>query len=193
MRAGVRSDGALSIVMIFVSSPKEPPKPRRKSIGTPTTIATSAPLSAVERAREKASSWSAGTQPRAWPLANTGTRRCCTSARRAVSPCAQYRPVPAMITGRRAPASRSIACSTPSAAGAWSGSATRTSDGGSSSSSMNTTSSGKSTKVGPVGAAIAPTIAWSTSAGISAVEAGVRALLVSGATNGTWSISCREP
>ena len=39
------------------------PKPRRKSIGTPITSATSASLSAVQRAREKNSSWSAGTQP----------------------------------------------------------------------------------------------------------------------------------
>ena len=38
--------GAASSRRIFVSSPKLPPKPRRKSIGTPTTRATSAPFSA---------------------------------------------------------------------------------------------------------------------------------------------------
>jgi hypothetical protein len=48
---------------ISVSSPKDAPKPRRKSIGTPMTSATSAPLSPWERARAKNSSWSAGRQP----------------------------------------------------------------------------------------------------------------------------------
>ena len=72
-----------------VSSPNEPPKPRRKSIGTPTTSATSASLRPLPRAREKASSWSAGMQPRPSPFTNTGIRSSSASARSASSPWAQ--------------------------------------------------------------------------------------------------------
>ena len=55
LRAAARAPGsAASICTILVSSPKLPPKPRRKSIGTPITSATSAPLSAgAARAREE--------------------------------------------------------------------------------------------------------------------------------------------
>ena len=45
-RLAVSALGATSSRTIFVSSPKLPPKPSRKSIGTPTTSATSAPFSA---------------------------------------------------------------------------------------------------------------------------------------------------
>ncbi len=58
---------------------------------------------------------------------------------------------------------------------------------------MNTRSSGKSTNAGPLWGAIAAAKASSTSAGISSVLRGVAASLVSGRTNGTWSISCSEP
>ena len=58
---------------------------------------------------------------------------------------------------------------------------------------MNTTSSGRSRNVGPLGASSAVPIASSTSNGMSPVAVAVRALFVSGATNGTWSISCSEP
>ena len=58
---------------------------------------------------------------------------------------------------------------------------------------MNTTSSGRSRNAGPVGTASVAASASSTSSGTSAVEVAVRALFVSGATNGTWSISCSEP
>ena len=54
---------------------------------------------------------------------------------------------------------------------------------------MNTWSMGKSMKVGPVGGSSAARRASSTSAGMSAVASAVRASLVSGATNGMWSIS----
>ena len=94
-----------------MSAPNAAPKPSRKSIGTPISSATSAPRNPSERAREKNSSWSAGTQPRASPLRNTGIRSSSTSARNASSPCAQYRSVPAMITGRRASRSSAIAVS----------------------------------------------------------------------------------
>jgi hypothetical protein len=72
--------------MIFVSSPKLPPKPRRKSIGTPTTRATSASFNAVERARLKAISWSAGRQPRPSPLRKTGMPIISAKARSSSSP-----------------------------------------------------------------------------------------------------------
>ena len=71
-RGWTRSGSARSMTTISVSSPNAPPKPSRKSIGTPTTSATSAPFSAAERTREKASRWSAGTHPRARPLRKTG-------------------------------------------------------------------------------------------------------------------------
>ena len=45
-RLAVSALGAASSRISFVSSPKLPPKPSRKSIGTPTTSATSAPLQA---------------------------------------------------------------------------------------------------------------------------------------------------
>jgi hypothetical protein len=64
----LRCGSATSIATISVSAPNEPPKPRRKSIGTPTTSATSASLSAPLRVREKNIGWSAGMQPRARPL-----------------------------------------------------------------------------------------------------------------------------
>ena len=49
-----------SATISFVSAPNTPPKPSRKSIGTPITSATSASPNALDRARENASSWSAG-------------------------------------------------------------------------------------------------------------------------------------
>ena len=58
---------------------------------------------------------------------------------------------------------------------------------------MKTWSSGKSTNVGPVGASTAARSASSTSPGMSAVVAAVRASLVTGSTNGMWSISWSEP
>jgi hypothetical protein len=58
---------------------------------------------------------------------------------------------------------------------------------------MNTWSSGKSTNVGPPGGWRQVLNASSTRAEISAVAPAVRASLVTGATNGTWSISCSEP
>ena len=98
---------ATSIATISVSSPNAPPKPSLKSIGTPITSATSAPFSACERVREKNSSWSAGTHPRASPFRNTGIRSVSASSSSACSPWPQYRSVPAMITGRSAfPSSR---------------------------------------------------------------------------------------
>ena len=74
------------ITTICVSSPNEPPKPSRKSIGTPTTSARSAPLSPAPRAREKNIGWSAGTQPRARPLRKTGTDSSSQSRTSACSP-----------------------------------------------------------------------------------------------------------
>ena len=47
--------------------------------------------------------------------------------------------------------------------------------------------------MGPVGGSAARRNASSTSPGISAVDAAVAALLVTGATKGTWSISWSEP
>ena len=58
---------------------------------------------------------------------------------------------------------------------------------------MNTWSMGKSRKAGPVGGSSVARRASSTSDGISAVASTVRASLVSGATNGMWSISWSEP
>ena len=79
-----RSGSARSMTTSSVSSPKDCPKPSRKSIGTPMTSATSAPFRPFERAREKNSSWSAGTQPRARPLRKTGMPSSCASASSAV-------------------------------------------------------------------------------------------------------------
>ncbi len=72
MRLAVSSFAASSSQISFVSSPKLPPKPSRKSSGTPITSATSASFKALPRVREKQSSWSAGTQPRPMPLRKTG-------------------------------------------------------------------------------------------------------------------------
>ena len=85
-RFAVRALGAASSRTILVSSPKLPPKPSRKSSGTPTTSATSAPLRPVPRARLKQSSWSAGRQPRPSPLRKTGMPSASASARSSPSP-----------------------------------------------------------------------------------------------------------
>ena len=66
---------------------------RRSRAGSPSARRSRArrrpPLSAAERAREKASSWSAGRQPRARPLRNTGMPQPPPPASRsASSPCA---------------------------------------------------------------------------------------------------------
>jgi hypothetical protein len=58
--------------------PERRAEPEPEVHGNPTTSARSAPLSPCERARAKNSSWSAGTQPRASPLRNTG----CAASRR---------------------------------------------------------------------------------------------------------------
>ena len=58
---------------------------------------------------------------------------------------------------------------------------------------MNTWSSGKSRNAGPLGGPAAAANAASIAPGMSAVDSTVAAERVSGATNGTWSISCREP
>ena len=58
---------------------------------------------------------------------------------------------------------------------------------------MNTTSSGKSTNVGPGCGRSDSASASSTSPGMSAVAVAVVADFTSGRTNGTWSISCSEP
>ena len=99
-----------------------------------------------------------------------------------------------MIAGRSAPfrsaAARSM--SPPSALGAAVGSGSEAPALGSMP-SVNTTSRGKSTNVGPLCGAIAARSASSTSPGISSVCPAVRAILTSGVTNGTWSISWSEP
>ncbi len=121
-------------------------------------------------------------------------RSSSASARSASSPCPQYRSLPAMITGRRASLSRAIARSNASqpASGpvVWQGSGTKSP---SSAPTEKTMSSGKSRNAGPPCGVIAAPSAASISDGISDVRPGVAASFVSGATNGTWSISCREP
>ncbi len=99
-----------------------------------------------------------------------------------------------MITGRSAPRSSAIARSSAAPSGSGPSSSAGNSEGvPGSSPSMNTWSSGKSTNVGPEWAVTAAASASSTRPGISAVASGVAANFVSGRTNGTWSISCREP
>src|SRR5919197_1304963 len=98
-----------------------------------------------------------------------------------------------MITGRSASRSSATARSTPSAAGPSPGIGSESGPPPGSAPSANTWSSGKSTKGGPVGAVIASASATSTRPGIMAVLWAVRADLVTGATNGTWSISCSDP
>ena len=104
-----RSGRTRSATIRRVCSPNTPPNPSRKSIGTPTTSATSASFNAFDRARENASSWSAGTVPRAMPFISTGIRNASASDSSAASACPHHTLVPAMITGRCAPASRSAA------------------------------------------------------------------------------------
>ena len=58
---------------------------------------------------------------------------------------------------------------------------------------MNTWSIGKSMKVGPDGGVSEAASASSTSDGIALVSCAVRASFVTGATNGTWSISWSDP
>ena len=153
------------------------PKPSRKSIGTPMTRATSASFSAVERAREKNSSWSAAMHPRARPLRNTGMpQRLDQLAQRvlAVAPVqvrpghdhralglAQQRGRALDALGRRAlprdrQHARAAAGSVPS---------------------MNTWSSGKSTKVGPSGGGHRRGQRDVDEAGITSVLGAVRAEL----------------
>ena len=115
----------------------------------------------------------------------------------------QYRPEPAMITGRSASRSRAAAraSSASSARGPCVGrpvspgarAASVAPAGAGASASPNTRSSGKSRNTGPVWGVSAVRIARSSSSGISAVCRGVAASLVRGATNGTWSSSCSEP
>ena len=120
--------------------------------------------------------------------------RVSTSSRSASSPWAQYRFVPAMITGRSASRSSAAARSTPSAGGPSPGSAARAGRPPAPSPSMNTWSSGKSTKVGPGGGASSPRPARRRRGrGSRPCSAPCAADLVTGPTNGTWSISCSEP
>src|SRR6185436_3509172 len=97
-----------------------------------------------------------------------------------------------MIAGRWALRRSSIASSTPSGAGRARGSGRSPASAGTSP-SMNTWSSGKSTNVGPNGGSTLVRSASSTSPAISPVDPAVRALFTSGATKGTWSISCNDP
>ena len=66
------------------ASPKRP-KPSRKSSGVPATSTRSAPRNATERARENASSWSAGSEPAAHPVGEDGQLRRL-GERRAAAP-----------------------------------------------------------------------------------------------------------
>jgi hypothetical protein len=94
-----------------------------------------------------------------------------------------------MITGRSAPSSRARTRSrSPLATGSASTSCSAPSTPVSSP-SENTWSIGKSKNVGPECGAMATASASSTSPGISSGDPAVAASLVSGATNGTWSIS----
>ena len=97
-----RSGSATPTTTTDASGANTPPNPSRKSSGVPITMATSASDSATPRAREKHSSWSAGTQPRPSPFRKTGIRSSSTNSRSASSPRPQYSPVPAMTTGRSA-------------------------------------------------------------------------------------------
>ncbi len=175
--------------MSWVCDPNTLPKPSRKSIGTPITTATSASPNAFERAREKASGWSAGTTPRAIPFISTGICRCSARRSNATSPRPHQTLVPAMITGRCAADSSSQARSR--ASGSAPGGAGRSSraPGRPEASDMdkweNTWSIGKSTKPTPDGAPTVARNAWSTSRPAASADCAVAAKRVSGATNGT--------
>ena len=99
-----------------------------------------------------------------------------------------------MIAGRSASrssaAARSMAAA--SAPGPVHGSGSGASDAPPSA-SPNTWSSGKSTNAGPEWGVTAALSACSSICGISAVLWAVAACLTTGATKGTWSISCSEP
>ncbi len=102
--------------------------------------------------------------------------------------------MPAITTGREAPRRSAIARSSasPSAAGPSPPNGS-VEGGGPSASALKTWSSGRSTNAGPPCGCTAASSASSISPGIAAVEPAVAAKRVSGATNGTWSISCSEP
>src|SRR3984957_14233328 len=100
-----------------------------------------------------------------------------------------------MITGRCPPRNNGAALST-AAASAPSpshGDGSGTTPAPSSAASANRTSIGKSTNAGPERPDTAADKASWTNPGIAAVVGAVAANVVSGETNGTWSISCSEP
>ncbi len=99
-----------------------------------------------------------------------------------------------MITGRFAADSRAAARPSEPPSGAGPGGRSTRAPGRPSSSDMeNTWSIGKSTKPTPEGAPTAARSASSTSRPASSADCAVAAKRASGATNGTWSISCSEP
>ena len=190
-----RSGSARSTTTISVSSPNAPPKPSRKSIGTPTTSATSAPFSPAERAREKASSWSAGTQPRARPLRNTGMPQRLDELEQrvlAVPPpqvAARHddRPLGLRQQRERAPEGVGVRL-----AAAGRRSAARPARPPPAPRRTRGRAGSRRTRDRPARAARRAS-ASSMSAGISPGDSAVAANRASGRTNGRWSISCSDP
>ena len=123
-----------------LASPKRP-KLNRKSRGVPTTTTRSASVFNRPRVRLKASSWSAGMQPRPRPFTHVGTRRCSTAATNASQAPSQYTSVPATRAGRFARAIRRAASAKSTGLSSLRGGLYA---GTSPSPSANTTSSGRS-------------------------------------------------
>ena len=125
------------------------------------------------------------------PLVNTGTCNASAASRSAATASPAYTSEPAMMTGCRAAASSAAARATSSGSGSTTGGAGGAGAGDDPVEKI--TSSGKSRKTGPRCAVSAAVSAAVTAAGISSVSVTVAACLVTGATSGRWSISCRLP
>src|SRR5690606_430368 len=152
---------------------------------------TSASASAARRALANASGCSGGRQPRPIPLANTGTCSASAASRSAATASAAYTSDPASSTGRSAPASTAAARATSSGSGSSTGVGSAV--GGVTSAVPYITSIGRSTNTGPRYGVNACRSAAATVAGTCSGSVAVTACLVTGATSGTWSISCRLP
>ena len=165
----------------------------RKSSGTPTTITRSASARAIDRARVTSSEWPRGSTPRACPLVITGSDSASAHSRAAVSAPPSHTSEPSTSTGRRAARSSVATAATSSASGGAAAGMRPASGGRSTVSAPKIASSGKSQNTGPRCGVSASRNASSTDPATPATACSVQARLVTGASSGTWSISCSAP
>ena len=129
--------------------------------------------------------------PRPWPLAMTGSCSCSAAWRAADSAPSIQTSEPSTRTGRSATASSPAIWLI--AAGSGPGRGAAAAAGSSASALSYSASSDTSRNTGPRCGAAASRKASSADAATRAVECSVQARLVTGASSGGWSISCRLP